>query len=263
MRDKILAALKKIEDKHDCRILFAVESGSRAWGFASPDSDYDVRAVYVMPLDWYLQINEPSTDTITEMLPGDLDVVAWDLRKFLQHLNKSNTSLFEWLGSPIVYADTGLLATLNAVQSECAEPARIAFHYASMFRHAMENRNPDGTISIKKLCYALRASLCVRWVTERHSMPPTSFADVRAGVSLSSRESLAIDRLLALKAGAYEADRVVPAKELDELLRDRFEELQAIRWPRRTATDALAELTRIFRGCVKCLSMRDHGCSAV
>lgn len=250
MRDKILAALKQIENARDCRILFAVESGSRAWGFASPDSDYDVRAVYVKPLDWYLQINEPSTDTITEMLPGDLDVVAWDLRKFLQHLNKSNASLFEWLGSPIVYADTGLLAKLSAVQADCAEPARIAFHYASIFRHAMENRTPDGTISIKKLCYALRASLCVRWVMERHAMPPTDFADVRAGVSLSPGESLAIDRLLALKADAREADRVVPAEELDDLLRDRFETVQATTWPRRTATDVLKVLTRIFRDSV-------------
>lgn len=251
MKDKIIAALKQIEKDRDCRILFAVESGSRAWGFASPDSDYDVRAVYVKPLDWYLQVNEPSTDTITEMLPGDLDVVAWELRKFLQHFNKSNASIFEWLGSPIVYADTGLLSKLNALKPGCTEPGRIAFHYASMFRHAMENRDPEGKISVKKLCYAIRASLCVRWVVERNTMPPTSFADVRAGVLLSEEENRVIERLLMLKAGAKESERIVPDKALDGLLRDRFDEVQGNRWPTSTHINNLSVITQIFQEQVK------------
>lgn len=76
MKEKILNALKQIEAEHDCRILFAVESGSRAWGFASPDSDYDIRAVYVKPLDWYLGLEERQSDTINAMLPHDIDVAA-------------------------------------------------------------------------------------------------------------------------------------------------------------------------------------------
>jgi len=247
MRDKIVKALKRIESEKNCRILFAVESGSRAWGFASPDSDYDVRAVYVKPVDWYLQLNEPSSDTISAMLPDDLDVVAWDLKKFLQHLNKSNASIFEWLGSPIVYADSGLIAQLNAVRQDCTEPARIAFHYASMFRHAMANRTEDGTISVKKLCYALRSSLCVRWVVEKSTMPPTAFADVRAGLALSPEEEHSLDQLLRQKAAAEESDRVVPAAGLANLLQDRFEELQTMKWPRRSKTDVLPALTQIFQ----------------
>ena len=83
MKEQIQKALKQIESEHDCRILFAVESGSRAWGFASPDSDYDIRAVYVRPLDWYLGLEERKADTLNAMLPGDLDIAAWDLRKAL------------------------------------------------------------------------------------------------------------------------------------------------------------------------------------
>ena len=251
MKEKIVAALRQLETERDCRMLFAVESGSRAWGFASPDSDYDVRAVYVKPLDWYLQINEPSTDTITAMLPDDLDVVAWDLRKFLQHLNKSNESVMEWLASPIVYMDCGLLSEFNGLLPNCAAPAHIAFHYASMFRHAMANRTPDGMISVKKLCYALRANLCVRWTVEKGSMPPTAFASVVGGLTFSSDQRQAIDRLLALKSGAREADRILPDPSLDDLLQDRFEELHQIKWPERSGGDLLPILTDLFRRCVK------------
>ena len=182
MKDQIQNALKKIEAENNCRFLFAVESGSRAWGFASPDSDYDIRAVYVKPLDWYLGLEERKADTLNAMLPGDLDIAAWDLRKALRHLFKSNASFMEWLGSPIVYFDDGLIARLNALKDACTNPVHVAFHYASMFSHAMTNLAPDGTISVKKLCYALRASLCVRWTMEHETMPPTSFGAVREGV---------------------------------------------------------------------------------
>ena len=86
MRDiteEIKNKLKEIETGENVRILHAVESGSRAWGFASPDSDYDVRAVYVKPLDWYLGLDERKTDTLSAMLPNDIDVAAWELRKVI------------------------------------------------------------------------------------------------------------------------------------------------------------------------------------
>ena len=162
MKEQIQKALKQIESEHDCRILFAVESGSRAWGFASPDSDYDIRAVYVKPLDWYLGLEERQSDTINAMLPGDIDVAAWELRKALRQLLKSNASFMEWLGSPIVYHDCGLIAQLREMESRVVNPISIAHHYASMLRHALQDRTDDGTISVKKLCYALRAGLCVR-----------------------------------------------------------------------------------------------------
>ena len=231
-------------------MLFAVESGSRAWGFASPDSDYDVRAVYVKPLDWYLQLDEPSTDTIAAMLTDNLDVVAWDLRKFLRHLGKSNASVMEWLDSPIVYKDSCLLSQLKGLRLNCTEPPRIAFHYASMFRRAMEDRTPDGMVGIKKLCYALRANLCVRWVLEKGTMPPTAFAAVVGGLALPSMQLQAIDRLLALKSSACEKDRILPDSALIDLLQDRFDELRQVKWPSRRSGGRLAALNEVFRLCV-------------
>ena len=116
---RVSAALRDIESRHGCRVLFAVESGSRAWGFASPDSDYDVRGVFVKPLDWYLQLRSDVPDTIVEELPCDIDVSLWDLRKALLQMTKSNASFLEWLGSPIVYRDDGLIAALNSLKDGC------------------------------------------------------------------------------------------------------------------------------------------------
>ena len=252
MKEKILKALKQIEAEHDCRILFAVESGSRAWGFASPDSDYDIRAVYVKPLDWYLGLEERQSDTINAMLPDDIDVAAWELRKALRQLLKSNASFMEWLGSPIVYHDCGLIAQLSEMESHVVNPISIAHHYASMLRHALEDRTDDGTISVKKLCYALRAGLCVRWAMERETMPPTAFAEVWHGLDLGHEADEAINRLLALKENAREKERTAPDAALLPLVEDCFAALERHPW-RRSSNDiasARADLERIFRSYV-------------
>ena len=252
MKEKILNALKQIEVEHGCRILFAVESGSRAWGFASPDSDYDIRAVYVKPLDWYLGLEERQSDTINAMLPDDIDVAAWELRKALRQLLKSNASFMEWLGSPIVYHDCGLIAQLREMESRVVNPIAIAHHYASMLRHALQDRTDDGTISVKKLCYVLRAGLCERWAMERDTMPPTAFAEVRRGIDLGREADEAIDRLLALKENAREKNRTVPETALLPLVEDCFAALERHTWrrPSNDIASARADLERIFRSHV-------------
>ena len=248
MKNRIADALNGLEVEHGCRILFAVESGSRAWGFASPDSDYDVRAVYVKPLDWYLGLEERTTDTWNAMLPGNLDISAWDLRKALRHMLKSNASFMEWLGSPIVYRDDGLLARLNELKDACVNPVHVAFHYASMFSHAMDDLASDGTISVKKFCYALRANLCVRWTMERETMPPTEFGAVCGGLSLASEEVSAISRLLERKQAAMEKDRVVPESALAPLLVSHKDELSAFKWHKAGADASVrAKLESIFK----------------
>ena len=251
-KERVAAALRDIESRHGCRVLFAVESGSRAWGFASPDSDYDVRGVFVKPLDWYLQLKSDFSDTIVEELPGDIDVSLWDLRKALLQMAKSNASFLEWLGSPIIYRDCGIIAALNELKADCVNPAHVAFHYASMFRKAMESRNEDGTIRIKKLCYALRASLCLRYAMAVEKMPPTPFADVLAGTKLEADELDAIRGVLAQKERALESDTVTLDARLDNLLADRYDSVAAHLWSRHgVSSDACAKLEEMFRGCVK------------
>ena len=102
---EIAAALDDLARQHRLRILFAVESGSRAWGFASADSDWDVRAVAARPVEAYLRLQDDSPDTWSAMLPGDIDLVVWDLRKAALHWAKGNAAVTEWFGSPIIYRD--------------------------------------------------------------------------------------------------------------------------------------------------------------
>ena len=249
---QIAGAIEAIEARHGCHVLFAVESGSRAWGFASPDSDYDVRGVYVKPLDWYLQLRSDVPDTIVENLPCDMDVSLWDLRKALVRMSKSSASFLEWLGSPIVYKDSGLIGALNALKPDCFNPAHVAYHYASMSRKAMEARAADGTIRIKKLCYALRASLCLKYAMTVEEIPPTPFADVLEGVSLALDERDAIREVLARKECALESDVVVPDARLADLLADRYDSITSHSWRKNgAAAEVYARLERIFRDCVK------------
>ena len=248
----IAEAVKAIEVKHGCRVLFAVESGSRAWGFASPDSDYDVRGVYVKPLDWYLQLKDDAQDTIVEALPDDIDVSLWDLRKALIQMTKSNASFLEWLGSPIIYSDDGMIAALNALKADCFNPSRVAYHYASMFRKAMDARNADGKIRIKKLCYALRAALCLRYAMTAEEMPPTPFADVLARTELKAEEHAAIREVLEEKEHALESDVIEPDARLANLLSDRYDSIASHHWRKDgSAAEAYARLERIFRDCIK------------
>lgn len=249
---RVSAALRDIESRHGCRVLFAVESGSRAWGFASPDSDYDVRGVFVKPLDWYLQLKSDVPDTIVEELPGDVDVSLWDLRKALLQMAKSNASFLEWLGSPIIYRDCGIIAALNELKTDCVNPAHVAFHYASMFRKAMDARSEDGTIRIKKLCYALRAALCLRYAMAVEKMPPTPFADVLAETELEPYELAAIRDVLAQKEHALESDTVTPDARLAGLLADRYDSVAAHPWRKHgVSSDAYSKLEEIFRAYVK------------
>jgi predicted nucleotidyltransferase len=113
MKERVLAALRDVESEYDVKILLAVESGSRAWGFASPDSDYDVRFVYVHRRDWYLTVEE-QRDVIEKMLPFDLDVSGWELRKALRLFAKSNLAFNEWIGSPIVYSSERLSSSSDS-----------------------------------------------------------------------------------------------------------------------------------------------------
>lgn len=254
MKETIRKTLCGLEAEQGCRILFAVESGSRAWGFASPDSDYDVRAVYARPLDWYLGLEENPPDTWNRQMPGDLDISAWDLRKALRHALKGNPAFLEWLGSPIIYRDDGKIGEIASIAASVFNPAHAAYHYASLFRHAIEDRGPDGTVGVKKLCYALRASLCVQWIFSRETMPPTAFADVVAGMSLADAQRDAISRLLALKAEACEKARTIPEPALSALLEDRYDEVRNHGWrsqPDDAVATARAGLERLFAECVK------------
>ena len=171
----ITEGLRNIERDHDCRVLHACEAGSRAWGFPSPDSDYDIRFIYVHRRDWYLRLNE-SPDTLQWFAPGDLDYSGWELRKALRLFRTCNLSLNEHLQSPIIYENNDdFTSRLRSLIPEYFNPKKAVFHYrgiAAQFIEPIEHREQIG---IKKLFYILRPLLACQRVIEFQSMPPTEF----------------------------------------------------------------------------------------
>ena len=213
VRARIQAELDRIEETQQIRILLAVESGSRAWRFASPDSDYDVRFLYVRRLDEYLRIAEPR-DVIERPLDAVLDINGWDLRKALQLMMKSNAVLLEWLTSPVRYrGDPALCVRLLDLAREAAYLPAFAFHYDRVAQRAWTPG--EGEIRLKSYFYALRPALALRWMRDRRSAPPMDLPSLRQGAGLTDALNEAIDALLALKARLGEAATIarVPAVE--------------------------------------------------
>ena len=207
MRDSILKQLKTIESELNVRVLLAVESGSRAWGFASPDSDYDVRFIYVHEPNWYWTIFEPR-DVIEKMLPGDLDVSGWELRKSLRLFSKCNLALNEWIGSPVLYHEApGFRAELGALIPQFFNPVGATHHYKSMAKQALSSVTPDGRLSIKKFLYATRALLACRWIHRHRSQPPTEFIAMVNDL-LPTDERSAMESLILQKSQSAEKAKI-------------------------------------------------------
>ena len=199
VRRAVVAELERMERAEDVRVLLAVESGSRAWGFASPDSDFDVRFVYVRPVEHYLRL-EPARDVLEWRVDEVLDVDGWDANKTLRLLRGSNPSLFEWLASPIVYAEDPAFAVVRELAAECFSPVASAHHYLSMGRNHLAALAGE-TVRLKKCLYTMRAILAARWVVAERAPAPMLLRDlVDAGLEEPMR-GLAAELLEAKTAG--------------------------------------------------------------
>lgn len=207
MREAILAALTEIQAEHQVRVLYAVESGSRAWGFASADSDYDVRFLYVNQPDWYLSIHE-KRDVIEAFLPGDLDVSGWDLRKALRLLEKSNPPLLEWLFSPIVYLESSVfMLELREIALEGWSAKHLMHHYLSMATGNFRSYLQGEKVRSKKYLYVLRPLLACRWIERTGSLPPVLFREL-LNAEVDGGLQDAVESLLERKESGLEMDDV-------------------------------------------------------
>lgn len=219
MWSRIEAELAAVEREHGVRILFAVESGSRAWRFPSRDSDYDVRFVYVRPARDYLTV-WPGRDVIERPLDATLDVNGWDLRKALQLLLRSNAVLIEWLTSPVRYRD-GATATARLLElaRDGADLTSLDYHYDRQTRRTAEEIAAAGeAVRLKTYCYALRTAMAALWLRRRREPPPMDMPALRAGLALGAEVSAAIDALVARKADASERDTTARIAALDGLI---------------------------------------------
>lgn len=251
VRTRILATLDEIERTEGVRVFYACESGSRAWGFPSADSDYDVRFLYVRSLEHYLSIDvELRPDVIERPIDDELDVSGWDLRKALGLLYKSNPPLLEWLDSPIRYREQSeITEPLRDLVPRFYLPRRAFYHYLSMAGGNYRSYLQSDRVRRKKYFYVLRPLLALRWIEERSAPVPMEFASLLDLLDDPSDVRAAIDAILVEKRSGMEndlGDRIAP---IDTYIATELARLEAtVDIP--DHRNDIEELNRFFRGVV-------------
>lgn len=226
MLQMIQETLTRIEREQNIRILYAVESGSRAWGFASPDSDYDVRYVYVRRTEDYLRI-DPIRDTIEGPLDDVLDFAGWDLKKTLELLRKTNPSLMEWVQSPIVYRTSPQWDHLARHISAYFSPLANLTHYLSMAQGNWQKHMRNKQIKLKGYLYVLRPLLCCLWLERYGTVPPVPFDQLCQGALPTELEPVMAD-LLRRKQIADESELIDHIPELTGFMEQEIPRLKQV-----------------------------------
>ncbi|MFE7508296.1 DNA polymerase beta superfamily protein [Promicromonospora sp. NPDC057488] len=203
------ARLDRVEQEYDVRVLWAIESGSRAWGFPSPDSDYDCRFLYVRRADDYLGLRA-RRDVIETPLDKVFDVNGWDVRKALGLMVKGNATVGEWLRSPIVYrGDVAVRDELLALAGDTVDRRALMNHYLHVGRSSLGLYASTGVA--KKFLYALRPAVTLRWMRVRDgaATPPMDLSTLVAGSAVPGDVRAAVEELVRHKSATREMGAIV------------------------------------------------------
>ena len=240
--------LEMIEAPGDVRILCAVESGSRAWGFPSRDSDYDVRFIYIRAPHWYLSIDlETRRDVIEQPIVDEIDLSGWDVRKALRLFAKSNPPLLEWLSSPIFYAiDVEFVTALRSLVRDYYSPVASMHHYLHMARGNQREYLRGDTVWVKKYFYVLRPLLAIRWLEQDRGPVPMLFSDLLATIDDES-VVVAIESLRQRKSNGDELDRGAAIPEISAFVEAELRRLGELLIPKQPPTVSLDALDGLFR----------------
>ena len=249
--DAVRARLAELEREYDVRVVYAVESGSRAWGFASRDSDVDARFLYLRQPEWYLSVF-PGRDVIEPPIDGLFDVSGWDVRKALGLLYKSNPPLLEWLHSPLVYReDNAVVDLIRSVVPQFYSRRSSFYHYWSMARSTYREELRGETVKPKKYFYALRPLLCCRWIeAEPEAPPPMEFERLADRFLPSGGTRDALDTLLREKREGSEGDRRPPVPALQAYVEHELAALEPIAQAMPRPQRDRDTLNRVFRQCL-------------
>ncbi|WP_232916648.1 MULTISPECIES: DNA polymerase beta superfamily protein [Pseudomonas] len=249
VQEEVRSRLRGAEHEHDVQVVLAVESGSRAWGFASPNSDYDARFIYVNRPEWYLSVGlEEQRDVIEYPIVDEMDINGWDLRKALRLFWKSNPGFVEWVQSTIIYEHSGsfherakaLLPQVYSVESGI-------YHYRSMAKTNYRGYLQAPQVPLKKYFYVLRPLLSVRWLEQFNTPAPIEFDKLRGVLDGETELQQAIDDLLAIKRAAPEmglSPQIAPIQLFIERELNRLEAIKPSRSERKEVEPLLSELFR-------------------
>mgnify|MGYP004454683683 FL=1 len=245
MREKIQEQLRRIEEAENIKILLAVESGSRAWGFASPDSDYDVRFIYIRRLEDYLRL-DAIRDVIELPINDVLDINGWDLQKTLRLLHKSNPTLFEWFSSPIVYQKTEFADKFRDLMMHYFSSKKTLYHYVSMAEGNYREYLKGDLVRAKKYFYVLRPVLACQWILDWGTPPPMLFSELlKAELPVELID--VVNQLLELKMNSPEVKLVKRISEINEYLDESIPSIKrAVRLLEDSLTPDWNELNQLF-----------------
>ena len=223
MKKQIDIELNRLQDQYDIKILYALESGSRAWGFASADSDWDVRFIYVHNPDWYLSIDDKK-DNMEKILPNNIDLAGWELRKALKLFRKSNPPLLEWLRSPLIYVERFSMADkLRQLTKEYFNPKSCMYHYFYMAQGNYRDYLQKDIVRVKKYFYVLRPILACKWIEQTNTMAPMEFQKLVDSQISDQKLKKEIDRLLTRKIKGDELDKEPKIQILNDFIEKEIE----------------------------------------
>jgi predicted nucleotidyltransferase len=227
VKELVIMKIREIEEKEHIRVLHAVESGSRAWGFASPDSDYDVRFIYVRDKEFYLSLRD-NKDFIDWELNEVLDINGWDLKKALQHFHKSNATLFEWSNSPVVYYTTEEWKQLyQKAACKYFSCKSALYHYYGTANKNYYGYLTEEMVKYKKYFYVLRPILACRWIEEKKCPPPVLFDELFNTV-LEDDMKAAVEDLLSKKVKMSEADKAPRIEKINQYIEEKLAYYKAL-----------------------------------
>lgn len=248
MNHSIQNKLNAIALEKGVEILYAVESGSRAWGFVSPDSDYDIRFIYKHDLNYYLSLWE-QTDVIEFMTEDDLDGSGWDLRKTVKLLAKSNAPLLEWIYSPVVYYENeAFMYQMRALAKDCFSPVTCLHHYLGTTKNFMDVCEQE-EVKLKSYFYALRTALAGKWIIENNTFPPVAFMDLLPIAPQNIQEK--IKELMQIKA--HQDESYLHPKEvlITDFLKETVQFNIGNAADLRSGKKMAVELDGVFRGVIQ------------
>lgn len=248
MQPRIIQTLQAISKDHDVRILYACESGSRAWGFASQNSDWDVRFLYLRKLDWYLCIDlDRRPDVIELPIVDDLDISGWDLRKALRLFQKSNPPLLEWLTSPIVYTEEAeVVSRLRSLVPESYSPTACMYHYYKMAKNNFREYLRGDTVRLKKYLYVLRPVLAVIHLEQNLGPVPVQFSTLVDRVVTDTALYDAINDLVDQKTTGQELDQGPRIPALSDFLEFQLNRMAEQGFEKRVQRCPVEKLNALF-----------------
>ena len=245
---EIMRRLAAVEANENVRIVMAIESGSRAWGFASPNSDFDVRFIYARPRDWYLAVDlEEQRDVIEYPIVDDIDLNGWDVRKALRLFWRSNPAVVEWIQSPICYRSHGVFAEgMRVLLPDVYTSEKGMFHYRSMAKTNYRGYLMADMVPLKKYFYVLRPLLAVRWIEAYHTAPPIEFQSLLHLLDQQPDVLAEIDLLLERKKVALEKELAPPIRRLNDFIESELARLEKVEFDRTERGAELTELNKLF-----------------